>query len=56
MISSVALGGAHGSRDANARAEGRAGWRTLRFADRQIELAPHTVVRALAAALQTRAA
>ena len=33
-----------------------AGYRTLRFTDRQIELAPHTVVRALASVLSPRAA
>jgi very-short-patch-repair endonuclease len=33
-----------------------AGWQTLRFTDRQIELAPHTVVPALTAALRRRAA
>ena len=32
-----------------------AGYRTLRFTDRQIELAPHTVVRALTTALQRAA-
>jgi very-short-patch-repair endonuclease len=32
-----------------------AGYRTLRFTDRQIERAPHTVARALAAALNATA-